>query len=340
MARMLLPLLLAYFLALTGLSNSEHFLYGRQSDVDPFESGLQCINRCDVGGGCSGSSCPIAVRSVPDYFFNASDITANFARVGLDKRAFENQITNNAEAAAHVIEEVSKGPDGFFDDTVAAVSYMTEFGNTPFTYGTKGLHGCTMLTVVSKRAVYMAHFWETYSTHGDDDIDDANSKRQYEERVIKALTLTPVPNPYNPPEAQSPSDRTARNHKYIKPNGDVFNPDMFNQRGDNAQAFIMTPLEMGVGPNSKKYEYAKKINLLVDELKRVRGLRVTIVGYQRLQYKIDDQGREVEMLGHESDWAEYTNPQAAKGHALFEYDGDGNWRLFYEDKFLPAGRRR
>lgn len=47
--------------------------------------------------------------------------------------------------------------DGFFsvqrDERV--VSNEQTFGTQPFQWGTNGLHGCTMVTVVSKRAVWM-----------------------------------------------------------------------------------------------------------------------------------------------------------------------------------------
>lgn len=44
---------------------------------------------------------------------------------------------------------------GFFAGDERTIAAQGLFGDTGFQYGTGGLHGCTMLTVVSNRAVYM-----------------------------------------------------------------------------------------------------------------------------------------------------------------------------------------
>jgi hypothetical protein len=44
---------------------------------------------------------------------------------------------------------------GFFTKDERTVTEQGLFGDVGFQYGTGGLHGCTMLTVVSNRAVYM-----------------------------------------------------------------------------------------------------------------------------------------------------------------------------------------
>lgn len=93
------------------------------------------------------------------------------------RRAFPEQITNNAQAAAYNIERLLQAeptPDGFFHQTpagqgtAAPVMYLQEL-RTPegapapaFALGTAGLHGCTMLIIVSTRAVYMVQSSPVY----------------------------------------------------------------------------------------------------------------------------------------------------------------------------------
>lgn len=97
---------------------------------------------------------------------------------------------------------------------------------------------------------------------------------------------------------------------------------MFNGADDNSVAYIMTPLRDGADEGSTAYKYANKINLLTNELRLRRnlgqGLRVVIHGYKRLHYNIDNDGNSVLRPGSEADFEELTNPQHAKGMALFE----------------------
>ncbi|KAI0903985.1 hypothetical protein F4824DRAFT_505528 [Ustulina deusta] len=46
------------------------------------------------------------------------------------------------------------------DYTFAALRDFSNFDANILNIGTEGLEGCTVLTVVSRRAVYMAHFFE------------------------------------------------------------------------------------------------------------------------------------------------------------------------------------
>lgn len=45
--------------------------------------------------------------------------------------------------------------------TVAVQKQFSGRGNVQI--GTGGLHGCTVVTLVSKRGVWMAHFWQGYA---------------------------------------------------------------------------------------------------------------------------------------------------------------------------------
>jgi hypothetical protein len=49
----------------------------------------------------------------------------------------------------------SRGFYGDGDNGEVTVSQDDVFGNEPFQFGTGGLHGCTMLAIISNRAVWM-----------------------------------------------------------------------------------------------------------------------------------------------------------------------------------------
>lgn len=68
-----------------------------------------------------------------------------------------------------------------------ATAAFDELKNEAISFGTSGLCGCTVLVIVSKRAVYIAHYWESISfapdaSWGFKDEDDAFAKT-----VIKGL---------------------------------------------------------------------------------------------------------------------------------------------------------
>lgn len=227
------------------------FLYGRaDGDSDPSDPGLQCTRFCEVSlGGNQGprsldrrfsSPCGLnhaSARSVHQPLFLDVDGNENATEFRLAKREFT-PINDNEEAARHVISVLNgrNPPPGFFaTGTPAAVQYVRKFEKRAFSYGTGGLHGCTMVAIISKRALYMvdhcsqnradkrlireqAHFWETYSTRGSDD-DTGTSRQQFLERVNNALKGVSVARPYNPPDATNPNERIARNHRYVPPSG-------------------------------------------------------------------------------------------------------------------------
>ncbi|KAI0483743.1 hypothetical protein F4859DRAFT_512386 [Xylaria cf. heliscus] len=54
------------------------------------------------------------------------------------------------------------------DYTFAVLRHFSNFGANILNIGTEGLEGCTVLTVASRRAVYMAHFFENLAFAPDD----------------------------------------------------------------------------------------------------------------------------------------------------------------------------
>jgi hypothetical protein len=151
------------------------FLYGRaDGDSDPSDPGLQCMRFCEVSvGGSQGprslgqrfnSPCGLnhaSARNFHQPLFFGIDGNENATESRLAKRTFPENIDNNEEAAEYVIG-VLTGPNrltGFFaTGTPAAVQYMRKFEGEPFSYGTTGLHGCTMVAIISKRAVYIVNY--------------------------------------------------------------------------------------------------------------------------------------------------------------------------------------
>ncbi|RAL01806.1 uncharacterized protein BO80DRAFT_472925 [Aspergillus ibericus CBS 121593] len=94
--------------------------------------------------------------------------------------------------------------------TDASVARQTEFGSAPFQIGTDGLVGCTIVTVVSKRAVYMGHYWEEESW---------SSNYYFPRRVLNFIA------------GRQPQQGI----------GPAFNPALFNRPDDDTRVYIMHP---------------------------------------------------------------------------------------------------
>jgi hypothetical protein len=108
------------------------------------------------------------------YNVSQEEYHSDLARRGeIYKRAFDTERRwTTARIRAYLPGQVLPGADGevrpldgqftsnkgFYaggSEAEVTVSYQAEFGNTAFQLGTGGLHGCTMLTIVSNRAVWM-----------------------------------------------------------------------------------------------------------------------------------------------------------------------------------------
>ncbi|KIM94645.1 hypothetical protein OIDMADRAFT_45601 [Oidiodendron maius Zn] len=74
-----------------------------------------------------------------------------------------------------------------YADTATAVSYP--FNRKPFGLGTGGLCGCTTLVIISRRGVYMSHYWESLSfkPEGEDLEFFGSADNAFKETVIKGL---------------------------------------------------------------------------------------------------------------------------------------------------------
>ncbi|BCS29892.1 uncharacterized protein APUU_80195A [Aspergillus puulaauensis] len=215
-----------------------------------------------------------------------------------------------------------------------AVMRQAQFRDELFQWGTGGLCGCTMVTLVSRRAVWMAHFWETFS-HADSDwvpgapipapdqfgTEHMVSYRQFQQRILRALrTAEP---PANPVTARG------RNPKgYIAPEGPPIDPKLFNDPEDGTELHIMTPYVSTEEPieTTTELEYANRIEEVKAEIADILGIRPMehVWPYRKLRWSYPDEYALVD--------------KTCRGFALFQYDpdadGDGNrgWRIMYESK--------
>lgn len=119
---------------------------------------------------------------------------------------------------------------------------------------------------------------------------------------------------------------------YITPEGPFIDGSLFNDRqSDRTHLFIMTPAAEDEPAGSEDYEYGGRKNEIVDAVRAVLGdgvePRVTVYGYQPLDYPEDEHGVIID---------------GARGIALFQYDpdADGNgrsaWRVFLEDRWYSS----
>ncbi|RAK93405.1 hypothetical protein BO79DRAFT_136625, partial [Aspergillus costaricaensis CBS 115574] len=122
----------------------------------------------------------------------------------------------------------------FDDDNLSldsSVAQQITFGNAPFQVGTTGLEGCTVVTVVSKRAVYMAHYWERKSW---------TSSYWFPRRIINFIAGR------NPNQGVGPA----------------LNPALFNRPTDDTRIYIMHPRKGGKKATYTSPNYTKKFKQL------------------------------------------------------------------------------
>ncbi|OJJ03001.1 hypothetical protein ASPVEDRAFT_712611 [Aspergillus versicolor CBS 583.65] len=215
-----------------------------------------------------------------------------------------------------------------------AVRRQATFGANAFQMGTSGLCGCTQVTLVSRRAVWMAHFWETYS-HGDsdwvpslgtptaangyppgpDNTDHVASYSAFEERIIDALSEQ---------EPAGPTMQRGRKPKdYIMPEGPPIQANLFNRPDDGTMLFVMSPRKSS---RDNRFRYSNRVPLIMDAITDILGRRPVeyMFPYLPLNMRVR---RDRELAG-----------QNKRGHALFQYDPDADgagtrgWRLIYEGR--------
>ncbi|KAI0430579.1 hypothetical protein F5Y09DRAFT_341512 [Xylaria sp. FL1042] len=198
---------------------------------------------------------------------------------------------------------------GFNDYTFATLREFSNFGTDVLNIGTQGLHGCTVLTVVSKRAVYMGHFFESlaFSVDGGKAPDTA-----FEQNCLNLIT--------------------GQGQRW-RARGDSINPSLFTGDNGPAIAYIMTPRRDQDTPTPQNPNppvpgpdtqlFAGRIEQLSQTLTDlIPGLGITYYNYIGMNVKQQSVGY--------------------KGKALFEFDpnADGsnnpNFRLWYEHTMVDG----
>ncbi len=207
-----------------------------------------------------------------------------------------------------------------------AYSQERTFGNRAFQIISGGIHGCTVAVLVSNRAVWMAHFWETYShatrkSDGEwDNLDTPKDAPAFVDRVLKFIRGDPVP---IPADSKKP---------YIAPTGPSPTASLYdNIDEDETKLFIFTP----IGDNQRLRASARlKYPQRVDEIEKAFVARIGVspavyrVGYKRLDYTKPDEAA--------------LENQSNRGMTLFQYDPDSDgkgrraWRLFLENRYFDA----
>ena len=137
---------------------------------DPLDK--SCFAYCELGT-CTSSLCARNRPVISPYAVPANDRSSDVLNHTTEiqvqerqftKRAFDEPRWTRSRAANYLVKQLVDNPglndpyfgqlQVYFDTTERTVINQDRFGDTAFQYGTPGLHGCTMLTVLSKRAVW------------------------------------------------------------------------------------------------------------------------------------------------------------------------------------------
>ncbi|KAH8167162.1 hypothetical protein CIB48_g1052 [Xylaria polymorpha] len=192
---------------------------------------------------------------------------------------------------------------GSNDYTFAILKRFSDYNQNVLKIGTPGLEGCTVLTVVSRSAVYMGHFFETLAFIADGGTDPATAFQQ------NCLNLI-----------------TGQGTKW-RCRGDGLDPSLFTGNNGPAVAFIMTPRPDQDDPTAQnpnppvpgpdEQMYGMQIGQLSQTLRSLIP-DLTIINYNYIAQNVPNQR------------------YLWQGKALFEYDPDAdgdsnpNFRLWYE----------
>ncbi|KAM3508694.1 hypothetical protein MY10362_001058 [Beauveria mimosiformis] len=203
-----------------------------------------------------------------------------------------------------------------------AFSQQLQFGNRAFQILSSGLTGCTVVAIASERAVWMAHFWQTYSngpyrlTGEHDSINDP----VFTQRVLDHISGTPVIWPALPPPLRSWFE-SRLSFTYAQPFGPSVDRTLFTD--GNTLVWILTPVAVMTEPSDCIWLYPNRIGEIITRI--------------------------IQHLGHIPlfDVIPYATPQEGKidlpsdGMALFQYDpnsdgvGTRGYRAFFERRFQP-----
>ena len=189
----------------------------------------------------------------------------------------------------------------------SSTTVQKTFDGSKYELGTVGLTGCSVLTVVSRRGVFMGHFFESL----------AFSRPTQKQLEAEGQDPATYPKLNFVGEVTNLIDQSKGTTAGVGPSLDV---SLFNQDGDNTKAYIMTPRAWNGQAGSP--QYTNKINSIISQVQGLLPSIGDIPIYDYVRLNMEDPAEEAEL---------YTN---ARGAAFFQYDpsnrGKQAWRLFYE----------
>jgi len=320
--QILLSILLLAFLGWTWVlpsisdaSNVVKALSPRQDESEPING---CGARCYAcGEGGSGGSCSRRVkRDIGAELFwhplEDADAAIGNASSGVDSGHLHTRALDDLsgasenDIAAYLARRQTES--GAFDLNTADDNSLTR----QFEFSTRRrgliigftrsgyLTGCTVLTVVSRRAVYMGHFWQNlgfknYASPADVRAGAEGRPASFPRNVRNLIT------------GQTPQYRAT---------GPALNPSLYNQEDDKTYASILTPAYQA--DNLYFPTQVAAMVTLLGEL--IPGIHVVVKPY----YPLTEE-EENDISG-----------ASVRGQTMFEYDrnadgqGNADWRLWYE----------
>ena len=186
----------------------------------------------------------------------------------------------------------------------ASTSRFRTLGSRPFGIAASQLTGCTVLVVVSERAVWFGHFWESEDFESEYvDPPLKKGEKQKPERLTK-----PIANP------RFTWDKSQKLIGFLHATGKVMNPRHRNVEqgeglmgrreyltGSGTAAFILTPESVWKGHEGRP-ENPRQIERMQNEVERIIGRRPSVQLYDR----------------HDAEERQSTSD--ANGKALYLYD--------------------
>ncbi|KAK4170621.1 hypothetical protein QBC36DRAFT_316537, partial [Triangularia setosa] len=216
---------------------------------------------CITPGACflrrrtAGDVEPIKVwneTSSAHHLVSAAEFRELLRSDSLDKRAFTDfyefsTVTLNdlkdylprlarAEPNSHIRSIIHSLHGVAYDNTVSHEVTMNE--KVPyFQIGTGALHGCTVFTMVSRRAVYMAHYWELAAMGGV----YAPDKSLREGEILSDPVVLPETDGRRDNFQKRVLNALLGGEQDPMTKGNPFTLDLFSRADDQTRIFIFTP---------------------------------------------------------------------------------------------------
>lgn len=276
-----------------------------------------CRILCSVAT-CGGDVCPFNLRrdvllSGPPSYADDESYNATVAASGaigvLSKRDFTRKPLTTLDVQRYIRGQFRQGgtasnydsstfpnePSRFaIGNTAITVAHSVDFSqqNTGLQWGSPGLHGCTMMFIVSRRGAWMAHFWEEGSFCGADHFNTVECNNEWNWEVVATMNS-------------------------VRANSQPINFNLFNQADDNTRIIYMTPrIELGDNHYIDVPAYPNKLSALTNLIRaQVPGVRAETYLYTPLDY---DGARTGPQDTDEKEEAARLAATTERGHCLFQ----------------------